>query len=86
MPVYNYECSACGDAFEHVQSMKSGSLRKCQKCKAFKLVRLISNVAGILFKGDGFYETDYKRNHGKYNIDWQRENVQEHDIQRRDPV
>jgi len=84
---YDYECQACGDTFEHVQSMKSGALRKCKRCQKFKLLRLIGTPP-VLFKGDpqkgdtGFYSLDYKRNLGKFDIDRQRENVREHEIKR----
>lgn len=84
---YQYQCQACGDSFEHFQSMASGALRKCKKCQEFKLLRLISGGVGVIFKGDpqsgttGFYALDYQRNLGKYDIDRQRENVREHDIQ-----
>jgi putative FmdB family regulatory protein len=61
MPTYNYECSNCGHSFEHFQSMTSRKKRKCPECKEPKLVRLIGPGAGIIFKGTGFYETDYKQ-------------------------
>ncbi len=61
MPTYEYECEACGHAFEEFQSMSDAALRKCPKCKKMKLQRLIGSGAGIIFKGSGFYETDYKR-------------------------
>ncbi len=61
MPTYDYVCEACGDTFEHFQSMSSNILRTCQKCKKRKLRRLIGSGAGVIFKGSGFYETDYKR-------------------------
>lgn len=60
MPTYQYECDACGHSFEHLQSMLDKKLRKCPKCKKLKLVRLIGSGNGIIFKGSGFYETDYK--------------------------
>ena len=90
MPQYQYECQSCGDRFDHVQSMKSGAKRKCTKCGKFKLLRLIGPGGLVLFKGDpqkgdtGFYALDYKRNLGRYDVDRQRENVREHDIQRED--
>src|SRR5207247_2848565 len=62
MPTYEYECSACGHEFETIQNMSEGALRKCPKCGKLKLERLISGGAGVIFKGSGFYETDYKRN------------------------
>ncbi len=61
MPTYEYECDACGHAFEEFQSMSDKPLKKCPKCKKQKLQRLIGSGAGIIFKGSGFYETDYKR-------------------------
>ena len=61
MPTYEYECDACGHHFEVLQSMTEPKLRKCPKCKKLKLCRLIGTGAGIIFKGSGFYETDYKK-------------------------
>ncbi len=60
MPTYAYECEACGHAFELFQSMTAPVKRKCPECKKSKLQRLIGKGAAILFKGDGFYETDYR--------------------------
>jgi len=60
MPTYDYLCQACGHGFEHFQSMTAKTLRKCPKCKKLKLNRLIGSGAGIIFKGSGFYETDYR--------------------------
>ena len=62
MPTYEYECRACGHAFETMHGMTAPVLRKCPKCGKLKLERLISGGAGVIFKGSGFYETDYKRN------------------------
>lgn len=61
MPTYDYECDACGHTFEAFQSITAPALKKCPKCKKMKLRRLIGTGAGIIFKGSGFYETDYKR-------------------------
>jgi len=60
MPTYDYLCQACGHGFEHFQSMTAKTLRKCPNCKKLKLNRLIGTGAGIIFKGSGFYETDYR--------------------------
>jgi putative FmdB family regulatory protein len=60
MPTYDYECDACGHRFEEFQSMKEEPLRKCPQCKKNKLRRLIGTGAAILFKGSGFYQTDYR--------------------------
>ncbi len=61
MPTYEYECESCGHGFEHFQSMVEKKLKKCPKCKKLKLNRLIGSGSGIIFKGSGFYETDYKK-------------------------
>jgi len=61
MPTYQYECSACGHELEIIQSMVGKRLTKCPKCKKNKLERLIGAGTGIIFKGSGFYETDYKK-------------------------
>ena len=61
MPTYEYECDACGHAFERIQRMVDPAVRKCPACRKLKVRRLISGGAGVIFKGAGFYETDYKR-------------------------
>ena len=60
MPTYDYECLACPHAFEKFQSMTAKVLRKCPECGG-RVRRLIGAGAGVIFKGSGFYETDYKR-------------------------
>ena len=61
MPTYDYECRGCKHKFEIMQKMTAGKKRKCPKCKKLKLRRIIGNGCGVIFKGSGFYETDYKR-------------------------
>ncbi len=61
MPTYQYECDGCGYTFEHLQSMLDKKLTQCPECKKNKLHRLIGAGSGIIFKGTGFYETDYKK-------------------------
>jgi putative FmdB family regulatory protein len=61
MPTYDYACTKCGHQFEAFQSMSDKLLTKCPKCKTGRIKRLIGSGAGIVFKGTGFYETDYKR-------------------------
>jgi putative FmdB family regulatory protein len=61
MPTYDYVCDRCGHAFEHFQGINEPLLRKCPQCGKPALRRLIGTGAGVLFKGSGFYETDYKR-------------------------
>jgi putative FmdB family regulatory protein len=60
MPTYEYKCDACGTEFEKFQSISAPSIRKCPKCGKRKVRRLISAGAGLIFKGGGFYETDYR--------------------------
>ncbi|MEM7184860.1 MAG: FmdB family zinc ribbon protein [Spirochaetota bacterium] len=61
MPTYDYKCLDCGDIFEHFQSMKDDPLEKCLCDKKGDVKRQISNGSGIIFKGSGFYVTDYKK-------------------------
>lgn len=61
MPTYDYVCDACQHAFEQWQSFHDDHLITCPKCKKKKLRRLIGTGAAIVFKGSGFYETDYNR-------------------------
>jgi len=63
MPTYDYECEKCGHSFEHFQKMSDELLKKCPKCGK-KVHRLIGGGSGIIFKGSGFYETDYKKKTG----------------------
>ena len=60
MPTYDYECKNCGHRFEAFQGITAEPLKKCPDCGKMKLVRLIGGGAGIIFKGSGFYATDYK--------------------------
>lgn len=60
MPTYEYVCESCGHEFEQFQSIAARPLRKCPACGKTSLKRLIGCGAGIIFKGPGFYETDYR--------------------------
>lgn len=60
MPTYDYVCDACGHKFEEMQSFKADPLKTCPKCGKDALRRLFGTGAAILFKGGGFYETDYR--------------------------
>lgn len=60
MPTYAYVCQACEHTCEYFQSMSESPKRKCPKCGALKLQRQIGGGAAILFKGSGFYQTDYR--------------------------
>lgn len=59
MPTYDYECRKCGHRFEKFQSITAAPVKTCPKCKG-RVARLLSGGAGIIFKGSGFYQTDYK--------------------------
>jgi len=61
MPTYDYKCRACGHQFEELQSFSEPVLSKCPKCKKNQLERLFGGGGAIIFKGSGFYETDYRR-------------------------
>jgi putative FmdB family regulatory protein len=60
VPTYDYLCDACGHALEIFQSMTEAAKRKCPECGKLKLRRRIGTGGGILFKGSGFYQTDYR--------------------------
>lgn len=64
MPTYEYACTKCGHAFEAFQSMKDEPLKQCPKCRKQALKRLVGGGAGLIFKGSGFYITDYKKKSG----------------------
>jgi putative FmdB family regulatory protein len=59
MPTYEYECEKCGHRFELFQSMKEPPKRRCPRCRG-RVRRLLGTGAGIVFKGSGFYTTDYR--------------------------
>lgn len=60
MPTYDYECSACGHTYELFQSIKANPVKKCPECGRQTATRLIGTGGGIIFKGSGFYATDYR--------------------------
>jgi putative FmdB family regulatory protein len=60
MPTYDYVCDACDHRFEEFQSFHDEPLKKCPECSKNKLRRLIGTGAAVIFKGSGFYETDYR--------------------------
>jgi putative FmdB family regulatory protein len=60
MPTYDYECDACQHKFELYQSISADPEKKCPSCKKMKLRRLIGTGAAVVFKGSGFYQTDYR--------------------------
>jgi putative FmdB family regulatory protein len=60
MPTYEYLCKKCEHEFEQLQSITAKALRKCPQCGKMSLKRLIGAGSGVIFKGSGFYETDYR--------------------------
>ena len=60
MPTYEYECQKCGHQFELFQSIKEAPKKTCPECKG-RVKRLLGTGAGIIFKGTGFYSTDYRK-------------------------
>jgi putative FmdB family regulatory protein len=60
MPTYQYKCEACGFEFEKFQSIKAPAVKKCPQCGKSQVKRLIGMGSGVIFKGGGFYTTDYR--------------------------
>jgi putative FmdB family regulatory protein len=60
MPTYEYECDGCGHRFEEFQQINDAPLKSCPKCRKRKLRRLIGAGSAVIFKGTGFYQTDYR--------------------------
>ena len=60
MPTYEYKCDACGHTFERFQSITAAPVKRCPECGKAKVRRLISTGGGMIFKGSGFYITDYR--------------------------
>ncbi|WP_010583643.1 FmdB family zinc ribbon protein [Schlesneria paludicola] len=60
MPTYDYKCDACDHVWEEFQSIKAAPTKKCPKCNKSKARRQIGGGAGLIFRGSGFYLTDYR--------------------------
>ena len=60
MPTYDYECDACGHAWELFQRIVEDPIKKCPECNKKKARRLFGTGSAVMFKGSGFYETDYR--------------------------
>jgi putative FmdB family regulatory protein len=61
MPTYEYQCKKCGHELEEFQSINEPPLVHCPRCATDSLVRVMGGGAGLIFKGSGFYMTDYKK-------------------------
>lgn len=73
MPTYVYVCENCGYEFEYFQKMSDEPLQKCPKCQG-KVQRMIGAGIGLIFKGSGFYITDYKRKNSNSQTSSQNKN------------
>lgn len=69
MPTYDYRCDSCGYEFEQFQLITARPLKVCPNCKRARLQRLIGSGGGIIFKGSGFYETDYRSEAYKQRVE-----------------
>lgn len=67
MPTYDYKCQNCGNAQEIFQRMSDDHINKCPSCGSSEFKRLIGRGSGPIFKGTGFYETDYKKSNSGAN-------------------
>jgi putative FmdB family regulatory protein len=72
MPTYDYECDACGHTFDVFQSINEAKKRKCPECGKPKLRRLFGAGSAIVFKGSGFYQTDYRSDSYKQKAEAER--------------
>jgi putative FmdB family regulatory protein len=64
MPTYEYVCKQCGNTFEEMQSIADQPLKRCPQCHTDNLVRAVGAGGGFIFKGSGFYLTDYRKSSG----------------------
>ncbi len=64
MPTYDYSCTACGHRFERFESINDDGAKTCPRCNKKKAKRMLGTGAGLIFKGAGFYTTDYKKSSG----------------------
>ncbi len=75
MPTYEYVCESCGHAFEKFQRITEDPIKVCPECSEKKVRRLIGSGAGLIFKGSGFYETDYRSESYKKSAKAETENT-----------
>ena len=86
MPTYDYLCDGCGHEFEFFQSMSDKVKRKCPECGVLKLKRLIGTGGAVIFKGSGFYETDYRSDSYKKAAEADKKKVEKTRPKRRRPT
>jgi len=73
MPTYDYQCQHCGHEFELFQQMSAPTKKKCPECEKLRLKRLIGSGSAVVFKGSGFYETDYRSESYKKDVKAEKE-------------
>lgn len=83
MPTYEYECKECEHKFEVFQSMKGDPIKECPECKG-EVRRLFGTGGGIIFKGSGFYATDYRSEEYKRRAQEEKKNSQESTSNKKD--
>lgn len=86
MPTYDYVCKNCENSFEKFQSITANPLRKCPDCKKLKLKRLIGTGSGIIFKGSGFYQTDYRSDSYKKAEEGDKKPAASSETKKKDPA
>ncbi len=79
MPTYDYQCESCEHVFELFQSMTENPKRKCPECGKLTLKRLIGTGAAVIFKGSGFYETDYRSESYKKGAEAEKKSTEKKD-------
>jgi putative FmdB family regulatory protein len=85
MPTYDYECGGCGHGFELFQSITDRVRRKCPECGALKLKRLIGPGGAVIFKGSGFYQTDYRSDSYKKAAEAEKKPAADKSPKKKDP-
>ena len=84
MPTYDYLCDGCGHEFELFQSITDRVRRKCPECGELKLKRLIGPGGAVIFKGSGFYQTDYRSDSYKKAAEAEKKSAQDKDSKKKD--
>ena len=85
MPTYDYRCGACGHELEIFQSIKESPKKKCPECGKLKLERVIGAGAGFIFKGSGFYLTDYRSDSYKKGAEADKKSREGSDSPKKEP-
>jgi putative FmdB family regulatory protein len=84
MPTYDYRCDGCEHEFEFFQSITSPVRRKCPECGELKLKRLIGTGGAVIFKGSGFYQTDYRSDSYKKAAEAEKKSAQDKTSKKKD--